>query len=165
VLLFVILMGAYYAMTFLDVIEMRAIPAYMRLNARASAAVLNVFGENTQVRGTSITSDRFSVDIQHGCDAIDPSALFLAAVLAFPAPFRSKLPGLLIGTIVIALVNLIRIITLFYTGIYFPRAFQAMHVDVWQPVFILLALIFWVTWAWWATRNLMPQSDVSSQEA
>ena len=130
VLLFVILMGAYYAMTFLDVIEMRAIPAYMRLNARASAAVLNVFGENTQVRGTSITSDRFSVDIQHGCDAIDPSALFLAAVLAFPAPFRSKLPGLLIGTIVIALVNLIRIITLFYTGIYFPRAFQAMHVDV-----------------------------------
>jgi exosortase H (IPTLxxWG-CTERM-specific) len=165
VLVFAVLMAAYYAATFIDVIETRAIPAYMRFNAQASGALLNLLGENADVNGSSITSARFSVDIQHGCDAIDPSALFIAAVLAFPAPLRSKLPGVLIGTLVLAAINLIRIVSLFYTGIYFPKAFQTVHVDVWQPVFILLALTFWVAWAWWATRTRPGPSDVSVETA
>jgi len=156
-------MGVFYAATFLPLVNERLFPAYMRFNARASAAVLNMFGEESRVNGTSISSARFSVDIEHGCDAVDPSALFVAAVLAFPASFRSKWPGVVIGTVVIALINLIRIVSLFYAGIYYPKAFQVVHVDVWQPVFILLALTLWVTWAWWATRAPVPQSDVSPQ--
>ena len=162
--LFALLMGIFYALTFLPVINMKAIPAYTRLNAQTAAAMLNVFGEQARADGTMVTSKRFSVDIRHGCDAIDPSALFVAAVLAFPAGLRSKFPGAIVGVIALGVINLIRIVTLFYTGIHFPRAFQAMHVDVWQPVFILLALVFWVVWAWWATRSRTPQSDVATEK-
>ena len=165
VLLFAILMGVFYSITFLPVMNLKVFPAYMRFNAQASVVILNVFGEGADTRGTMVTSPRFSVDIQHGCDAIEPSALFIAAVLAFPASIYSKLPGLLLGTVALGLVNLIRIVTLFYTGIYYPRAFESMHVDVWQPIFILLALVFWVMWAWWATRSRTSQSDVSGETA
>ena len=72
---------------------------------------------------------------------------------------RSKLPGLVVGTFVLAVVNLIRIVTLFYTGIYWPKWFEAMHVDVWQPIFILLSLTFWILWAVWATQPPSPQSQ------
>lgn len=153
VVLFALLMGLFYGITFIDVMELKILPAYMRVNATLSTEILNVFGEDANTYGTSIRSKRYSVDIRHGCDAIEPSALFLAAVLAFPAPLRSKIPGLIIGTLVLAIINLTRIVTLFYTGIYFPKWFQTVHVDVWQPVFILLSLTLWVLWAWWATKD------------
>ena len=165
VLLFAVLMAVFSAITFLDFVDKGVFPAYMRFNARASVVILNVFGEGARTNGTMVTSSRFSVDIQHGCDAIDPSALFIAAVLAVPTSLRSKIPGLLLGTVALAVINLIRIVSLFYTGIYYPRAFQAMHVDVWQPIFILLALTFWVIWAWWATQTGTSRSDVSTAKA
>ena len=151
--LFVILMGAYFAITMIDTVEEDIIPEYMRFYASASAAVMNVFGEGATANGTSVVSRRYSVNILQGCDALAPSALFIAAVLAFPGSFRSKIPGLIAGTLVLAVINLVRIVSLFYTGIYFPKWFETMHVDVWQPAFILLSLTLWVLWALWATRR------------
>ncbi len=162
VLLFAVLMGVFYGISAIPAIEGKAIPAYMRFNAVVSKGIINWFGEGARTNGTLISSSRFSVDIQHGCDAIAPTMLFVAAVLAFPASLGSKIPGAVVGSVVLALLNLTRIVALFFTGIYFPRAFEAMHVDVWQPVFILFALTFWVTWAWWATRSVVRQPDVSA---
>lgn len=163
VVLFAVLMGGFYALTFIETINVKFFPAYMRFNARSSSAILNLFGEGSHVSNTMVSSPRFSVDIQHGCDAIEPSALFVAAVLAFPAPLRSKLPGVLIGTLALSLINFIRIVSLFYAGIYWPSAFQTIHVDVWQPVFILLSLTFWVMWAWWATRDRAKRPNVCAE--
>lgn len=165
VVLFAVLMGVFYGITLVPAVSNRIIPAYMRLNAKASVAVLNVFGEGAKARGTSVSSSRYSVDIRHGCDAVEPTALFVAAVLAFPAGLRFKLSGALVGILVLAAINLVRIVSLFYTGIYRPTWFEAMHVDVWQPVFILLALTLWVTWAWWATRDAQAPTLAGDQRA
>lgn len=149
--LFVVFMGAFYACAFTDPMNKGFLPYYMQLNARMSTRILNWFGENAAVNGTSVSSQRYQVDIKHGCDAVAPSVLFISAVLAFPSPILSKLPGLLAGTLVLAVINLIRIVSLFYIGIHWNRYFETMHEDVWQAAFILLALLFWVIWAWWAT--------------
>ncbi len=83
--------------------------------------------------------------MQCGCDTVDPSLLFLAAVLATAdVAFRRKISGILIGTVVLLSLNLVRIVSLYYTQLHFPGQFHAMHVDVWQPVFIFLALFFWI---------------------
>lgn len=150
--LFVVLMGIYWGLTMLDTVNKTLIPSYMRFYAQASASVINIFGEKASASGTEVMSSRYSVNIKHGCDALAPSALFIAAVLAFPASIRSKIPGLIAGTFVLAVINLVRIISLFYTGIYFPKWFETMHVDVWQPAFILISLTLWVMWALRATR-------------
>lgn len=165
VVLFAVLMGVFYGITFVPAVSKRIIPAYMRLNAKISVAVLNLFGEGAKARGTSVSSSRYSVDIRHGCDAVEPTALFVAAVLAFPAALRFKLSGALVGILVLAAINLVRIVSLFYTGIYRPTWFEIMHVDVWQPVFILLALTLWVIWAWWATRDAQAPTLASNQRA
>lgn len=163
VLLFAVLMGVFYAITFIPAVNKKAIPAYMRFNARASVVIINLFGEGARATGTFVSSSRFSVDILHGCDAIAPTMLFVAAVLAFPASIGSKLPGVVVGALILAVINLIRIATLFFTGIYYHKAFETMHVDVWQPVFVLLALTLWVAWAWRATRSGVPQPDVTTE--
>lgn len=149
---FVLLMALFYALSFADFMEQRALPGLMRVNARASAVVLNLFGEGAQADGTTLQSKRFSVNIAHGCDAIEPIALFVAAVIAFPAPWMTKLPGLLIGTLVLTALNIVRIISLFYVGIWKNSWFDRMHEDIWQPAFIVFSLLFWVIWALWATK-------------
>ena len=149
--LFALLMVVFYACTFIPLLEKRILPSYMKLNATVSAGILSVFGEGARAKGTSVSSSRYSVDIRHGCDALEPTALFVAAVLAFPATIRSKLPGMVAGSIILAVINLVRIITLFYTGIYYPSAFNIMHEDIWQSLFILLSLLLWIVWAMWAT--------------
>jgi len=149
---FVVLMAVFYAVTFIPYLNKKVLPGLQAVNAKASAAIMNVFGEGATASDTTIASKRYSVNIAHGCDAIEPIALFIAAVLAFPSRFRAKLPGLLIGVLVLTAMNLVRIISLFYVGIYWQTAFDTMHEDVWQPAFIVLSLFFWVVWALWATK-------------
>jgi len=98
----------------------------------------------------------FSLSIERGCDAIHPSALFVAAVLASPVALWTKLPGCLAGTFVLMALNLLRIVSLFYAKIYWPRAFDVLHVEVWQALFILLAVLLWAAWAAWALRRPRP---------
>jgi exosortase/archaeosortase family protein len=162
VAVFVLLMGAFYASTFIPAMEKDYLPRLQRANAIVSTGILNLFGEDATSRETNINSLRYSISVAHGCDAIEPIALFVAAVLAFPTRWTPKLPGLLIGTLILAVMNLVRIVSLFYTGIHWPTAFETMHVDVWQPAFIVLSLFFWVLWALWATRPPVALPDAAT---
>ncbi len=83
-------------------------------------------------------------------------------MVASPVAWRAKLPGLLIGTVSLLVINLIRIITLFAIGVHFPRAFHLIHFEVWQALFIALAIIFWAIWVQWATKPGRAEGHVSS---
>ncbi len=127
---------------------------YLALNARLAADALTLLGRDVVADGAAINSPTVSLQVRYGCDAIFPSALFVAAVLASPVSLRSRLPGLFIGTVVLLAINIIRIATLYLAKIAFGRAwFQWLHVDIWQPAFVFLALLFWVIWALRATRG------------
>lgn len=102
--------------------------------------------------GGTISSARFSIGINYGCDASEPLALFVAAVLAFPAPFRRKIPGILLGAVILAALNLARIVSLFLAGVYFPNAFEWLHVEAWPAIFIMLAIVLWAIWIQWAMK-------------
>jgi exosortase/archaeosortase family protein len=160
--LFALLMGVFYALTFIPVLSDKALPGLQKANAEVSTAILNLFGEGATTDKSSISSSRYSINIAHGCDAIEPAALFVAAVLAFPASIGSKLPALFAGTFLLLTINLVRIVSLFYTGVYWPKAFETMHVDVWQPAFIVLSLFLWTLWALWATKPRPRSADVSA---
>ena len=91
------------------------------------------------------------------------SAFFIFAVLAWPVPvlWWRRATGLAVGTLLLLTLNPVRIVSLYYTGIYFPSAFEVMHLDVWQPAFIVLALFFWVMWVWWTSRTEAVRTDVA----
>lgn len=153
VFLFALFMALFYAAGATSFVKDRVFPPYLRFNAIVSAWILDVFEDRIVVSGQSI-SGRFALTIERGCDAIEPSALFLAGVLAFPAPFLRKIPGMLIGTICLMVINLVRIVSLYYVGVYFShRTFEIMHVNVWQALFIVLAIFFWVLWALWSLKK------------
>ena len=148
------LMVAFNAVFYLWLAESRFFQVYLSWNARACALLLRVLGESATATGTNVSSPRFGLEVKEGCDAIQPMAFFIFAMLASPVPvrLRSHLAPILVGMLVLLLLNLVRILTLFYTGIYFPRAFETLHIDIWQSVFIFLPLTFWLVWAQRAVR-------------
>jgi exosortase/archaeosortase family protein len=162
-LIFVVLMGLFYVfIAFMPFYKKHLLPSHHHLIARLSGAILAFLGQDITVVGAFISSPALSVHIVWGCDAIEAIALFVFAVLAFPAPFLRKIPGIIAGTLFLAILNFIRVVSLFLIGVYFPRVFAIMHIDVWQSMFIFSAIIFWGFWLLWATQSQIPTQRVSS---
>ncbi|MHC5111873.1 MAG: archaeosortase/exosortase family protein [Planctomycetota bacterium] len=126
-----------------------AFNAYLFANAEASACCLNSFGEDTKTRGTVIASQKYNLDIKRGCDGIQASALFVLAVLVSPLKirWRARLIAMLVGTVLLLLINVVRIISLYYIGVHIPKYFDLMHIDVWQAIFVFLPITFWFAWS------------------
>jgi len=143
--IFAVLMGVYYAATTTAAVKERFFPWYLTLNADASVTVLHAVGiDYVQRTHHSLNSKRGSITVERGCDAVEPTALFVSAVLASPVGLMSKLPAIVLGTLLLAVVNVARIVSLFLSAVYWRKAFDILHLDVWQAAFILLAILMFI---------------------
>jgi exosortase/archaeosortase family protein len=82
-----------------------------------------------------------------GCTALIPTAIFIAAVLAYPCRIRDKVLGILFGIVAISAVNLVRTVTLFFIGTSFPGFFETAHFLIWQSLVIVISIGLWLLWA------------------
>ncbi len=151
VAIFLLIFGSFYLWGTTDSYEEHVFAPYLAINAALSADILNAFGQSVIVDGPHISSSRFNVTIARGCDGLPPIALFLAALGAFPASVMLKLPALLVCLPLLAAFNLVRIVSLFLVGAYYPDYFHVMHVDVWQALYILFGVVLFCLWLWWAS--------------
>jgi exosortase/archaeosortase family protein len=149
---FGVLVAAFYALLLVPDCE-RLLYIYLEAYAWLANAVLNVLGQGSQVTEVTITSPHFSMAIRRGCDAVEPTWLFCAAVLSYPAPLGSKAVGILVGIVVLQVLNLIRILSLYVIGVYFPIFFNTAHVEIWPVVFIVVAIVLMVGWIDWTRRH------------
>lgn len=145
--LFLLLLGGSFTLISVNWVNDHAIEPFTAGIARVSGVVLDLMGQNISQQGTVLRSPRFAVNIRNGCNGVEAMLIFLAAVLAFPAPWRSRFLGLAFGILAIQAVNLVRVVALFLTGAYFPRFFDASHTVVWQTLVILSGVLLWIFWA------------------
>jgi len=146
-IVFIVLLGGGFTLISVNWVNDHAVEPFTAGVARASGALLRLLGQEVTMQGTVIRSPRFAVNIRNGCNGIEAMLIFLAAVLAFPASWKSRLAGLALGIVAIQIVNLIRVAALFLTGVYFPKIFDASHTVIWQTIVILFGVLLWVFWA------------------
>ena|SRR5258706_312021 len=115
--------------------------------ARISSLILGLLGAQGRAEGAMVTSSFGSFEIIAECTAIYPMVTYLAAVLAFPSAWRSKLSGLAIGLPLLILFNQIRVVSLILMKNSFPHAFEALHLLVWQTLMIVFTSLLWIVWA------------------
>lgn len=146
---FVGFMILFYLLSFTDFYANYIFDPVSKVNANLASWILNIFGQETSAVGNNVKNSDFSIDIKEGCDALEATAIFAACVTFYPSKLKYKLRAYLLGVTFLLGANLIRVISLFLVGIYFPKAFDTMHLDVWQAIFIILAVlsfVFWVNW-------------------
>lgn len=152
--LFILFMAIYYFFSTTSMIQDRFFPWWLEANARASVVVLDAFSSIDITRqGKAVTSPGGSITVARGCDAMEPVALFVSAVLASPVTLGARAIAAVVGTAVLLIINLVRIISLFLCAVYWKTAFDIMHLDVWQALFIFLAIFLWAIWAAWAVKR------------
>ena len=116
--------------------------------AAMSTSIVTMFDPNVVATGKVIRSaaNGFAVSIEAGCNGVEATLVLLAAILAFPAPWRHKAIGLAIGVVAVQLLNIVRVISLFYLGQWNFDAFEWAHLYVWQGLIMLDVLIVWLIW-------------------
>lgn len=114
--------------------------------AQSTGAILNALGTGVQVDGTLVSSADFSMIIVNECTGIVSMIILLCAVFPYPCKINRKLLGIAIGMPSLFLLNLIRMVTLFYIGTFLPSFFETTHILVWQSLMILAVIAIWFIW-------------------
>ena len=122
--------------------------------AQISTSLVTLFDSGVTATGKVIasTSNGFAVSIEAGCNGVEATIVLLAAMLAFPAPWKHKLVGLAAGVVAVQGLNVVRVISLFYLGQWNRDVFEWAHLYVWQALIMLDVLIVWLVWV----RTLPP---------
>jgi archaeosortase B (VPXXXP-CTERM-specific) len=152
VVVFFVIIGI-FTILYYQVIESRPFHAFMAFTANLTGILLNITGRNVTVSDTVVSSPQFSYQIVDLCTAVMPMLILTAAILAYPSRVKEKLVGLLIGLPGIFIVNQVRLISLFYIGLYAPGIFETAHLLVWQSLMILLAIGLWLIWVYKYVRS------------
>jgi len=118
-----------------------------RALALISSGILNLFGQNTVVFGTTVQSSAFGISVVTACTGVFITGLFLIAVMAFPVRWVSKLIGAGIGIGGIFLVNVVRLVSLYFIGVHWPGFLDQAHQLIWQSLLIAIAVALWLLWA------------------
>jgi exosortase/archaeosortase family protein len=126
--------------------------AYIAGSSRAAAAMLNLVGERVSAV-PDLRSAEFSMSVRRGCDGIQAMGILAIAVSVLPGSARRKLVGVATGVAALLVINLIRLVSLFWTGVHLPEFFQAMHVHVWPALLVAAAVVHVIVWSTWATRR------------
>lgn len=135
------------------------------LVALQSEAILQTIGYDTftipYLKNESIRlalNNRFVVRVNEGCNGISVLILFTSFVLAFFSGWKKTILFLFAGTVLIYVLNILRIV-LITMGIYhYPQYTDLLH-DILFPVFIYgVVFSLWIVWVK-QYRNPHPETN------
>jgi exosortase/archaeosortase family protein len=137
---------------------------YLEQYARIVGFVLRIF-EPGIVVSQNVISGRFSMSIVKSCDAMEANMLFCAAVLALPGIAWRKAAALFAGLAALVAINVVRLCSLYYVGVYLGRWFEVMHIDVWPMLMIVLATLDFMVCARWLQGRAAPSASATEAPA
>jgi exosortase/archaeosortase family protein len=123
---------------------------------RPAAVVVNFLTPDVHAHAIhfSLRARGGGLDILNGCDGLEALFLLIGAFAVVPLPWRLRVPGLLLGTAVVYLVNQARILTLFYAYRADHALFDTLHASVTPIAVILLVAGYFYVWLVHSSRRL-----------
>lgn len=158
--LFVVIVVALFAAELTPPAQHALVVPWTEVVARLSAALITPFDSHVLAYGRVLqsTADGFAVSIEAGCNGVEACLLLVAAMLAFPAPWMRKVVGIAGGVLAVQLLNLVRVVSLFYLGQWNRSAFEWAHLYVWQTLIMVDVLVVWLIWLRWVRNGDPPRA-------
>ncbi len=136
------------------------------LLARFSALTIGFFDPSVLAYGKVLqhSVSGTGVSIEAGCNGVEACLILTAAILAYPASWRLRAMGIVLGFFAIQLLNVLRVITLFYLVEYNEAMFRFAHLYLWQALIMLDVLVVWLIWVRQVARGESRQ-EISNASA
>ena len=146
--LFLVMLAVLFGLELTPWVQAWFVVPWTNTLAAISTSIVTLFDSNVVAYGKVIRSSTngFAVSIEAGCNGVEATLVLLAAILAFPAPWRYKAIGLVVGIVAVQALNVVRVISLFYIGQWNMDVFEWAHLYVWQALIMLDVLIVWLIW-------------------
>ncbi|MFV0276356.1 MAG: exosortase H [Parahaliea sp.] len=141
-LIFLLVLVGLFTLELLEPVQQYIVQPFTSGLAALSVALITPFDAQVVSYGRVIEDSvsHFAISIEAGCNGIEAAIVLIAAILAFPASARDRLLAIVIGFATIQLLNIGRIITLFYLGQWNEAVFSFTHLYLW-PVLIMLDVL------------------------
>jgi exosortase/archaeosortase family protein len=98
------------------------------------------------VEGNSIVTGVTALRIIPECTPVMPILLLGIAVVAYPSRPLPKLAAVAAGAVALWIYNILRMLALMATLVWWPHAFQFVHVYLWQTVTLLVVCALFMLW-------------------
>lgn len=149
----------------LPVVEKTLIKPWNQVLAIITATLLEPVDGYLRISGNVLSSSRngFAVAVENDCNGIEVIVLFAAAVIAFPARWRDKAIGLMLGFLVIQTLNVLRIGSLFYLGQWHEGIFHWTHKYLWPVIVLIGTLGAFIAWTRRVTASVSLSAPLTKQ--
>ncbi len=146
--LFIVLLAVLFGLQLTPWAQTFFVVPWTNALAGISTWIVTLFDADVVVSGKVIrsVSNGFAVSIEAGCNGVEATLVLLAAILAYPAPWRYKVLGFVIGVVAVQGLNVVRVISLFYLGQWSFEVFEWAHLYVWQVLIMLDVMVVWLIW-------------------
>ena len=118
-----------------------------------TADILNVLGYKASVSQNPqepsmylILNNNYVARIVEGCNAVSVIILFLSFIVAFSEKFKTTFLYIITGSVLIYVVNLLRIVLLSIWMYHYPDQSEIMHGVVFPAIIYGMVFLLWVFW-------------------
>ncbi len=142
VAIFLLVLIGLFTLEMLEPVHAAVVVPFTNKLAWVSAGLITPFDDSVIFYGKILqdANSGFAVSIESGCNGVEATIVLVAAVIAFPASWGQRLAAIGIGFIAIQVMNIGRIISLFYLGQWNLDVFTWIHLYLW-PVMIMLDVL------------------------
>ncbi len=147
-IVFVLLLLTLFFLNLAEPVQQAVILPFTSGIASVCSWVVQLFDDNVTAVADQMINAQTGVGIHivAGCNGVEALIIMFSAIMAFPAPWRYKFIGIIIGFVSIQFLNCIRIISLYYLVQWDKTWFEWFHLYIWQALLILEALVVWLIW-------------------
>ena len=160
--LFLLILVSLFSVEMLMPVQEHVIVPFTEMLARLSAAIIKPFDASVLAYGKVLQfrDTGFAVSIEAGCNGVEATIVLVAAVIAFPASWRSRLIAIALGFLAVQVMNIARIISLFYLGNWNMEFFTWIHLYLWPALIMLDVLIVFILYLRYLSNSAHPAEAV-----
>lgn len=148
ILVFSIVLVGLFTLEMQTPVQQSVIEPFTGVLASISAGLILPFDDSVIAYGKILQfgPGGFAVSIEAGCNGVEATIVLIAAVLAFPAPWRARVTAIALGFLAVQAMNILRIISLFYLGNWNLDVFSWVHLYLWPALIMLDVLIVFIVY-------------------
>ncbi len=156
VVIFFAVLAALFTLEMQSGVQAAFVEPFTASIARICAWMMTAFDSDVISYGKVLQSEttNFAVSIESGCNGVEASIVLIAALAAYPAPWRLRLITLLVGLLTIQILNIIRIISLFYLGQWSLPIFSYTHLYLWPVLIMIDVLVIFLLYQRYVEKHL-----------
>ena len=158
VMTFLLILIALFTLEMLNPVQEHVITPFTSLLAHLSAVLILPFDNSVIAYGKVLQfkDSGFAVSIEAGCNGVEATIVLIAAICAFPASWRARLIAISLGFLAIQVLNIVRIISLFYLGNWNLEYFSWIHLYLWPALIMLDVLVVFIVYLRYLSKQTQP---------